>query len=293
MPDKSTPLQKEMISRIVRLVHDDRLQPGAHLNELKLAQRLNVSRTPVRAALEHLARQGFVGRRPNRGMELIASPPIPEQTDDDPTSAQKLIVQIAGDRRDRKLPQEFTESALVRLYDAKREVVREALEHLESMELVERKSGYGWTFPDDLRDAKNKAESARFRVILECGAMLEPDYQISTEWIAEMRARHEQILIQPWTETSGIAFYNMNAEFHEGICAGADNRFILNAIRSQNQIRRLAHYNWTHGYERVATSCREHLEILDRLEAKEYVIAAALMRRHIEMARKVKPNAEN
>jgi DNA-binding GntR family transcriptional regulator len=43
------------------------LQPGAHLNEVQLAERLSVSRTPLREALQRLARDGLVTIIPGRG----------------------------------------------------------------------------------------------------------------------------------------------------------------------------------------------------------------------------------
>ncbi len=42
-------------------------QPGAHLNEVRLAERLSVSRTPLREAVQRLARDGLVTITPGRG----------------------------------------------------------------------------------------------------------------------------------------------------------------------------------------------------------------------------------
>lgn len=41
--------------------------PGAHINEVELARQLNVSRTPVREALNRLSSEGFTTMVPNRG----------------------------------------------------------------------------------------------------------------------------------------------------------------------------------------------------------------------------------
>ena len=78
-----------------------------------------------------------------------------------------------------------------------------------------------------------------------------------------------------------IALFDMNAEFHEGICAASGNRYLQDAARRQNQLRLLSNYDWFYGEERVAITCTEHLQILQWLEAGDNQVAAALMRRHL------------
>lgn len=59
------------VDHMVRVVADrivtGELRPGARLDELSLADRFEVSRTPVREALRQLSAMGLVERRPNRG----------------------------------------------------------------------------------------------------------------------------------------------------------------------------------------------------------------------------------
>ncbi len=49
------------------LAVDYRFKPGERVNEVELAARLGVSRTPVREALNRLSRDGFMNFVPNRG----------------------------------------------------------------------------------------------------------------------------------------------------------------------------------------------------------------------------------
>lgn len=61
----------ETVDQMVRAIADSivtgRLRPGERLDEASLAQRYEVSRTPVREALGQLSAMGLVDRRPNRG----------------------------------------------------------------------------------------------------------------------------------------------------------------------------------------------------------------------------------
>ena len=53
--------------RIRRLVLDGDIAPGERLGQVELAERLGISRTPVREALRRLSAEGFVDLHPNRG----------------------------------------------------------------------------------------------------------------------------------------------------------------------------------------------------------------------------------
>lgn len=61
----------DVVEKVYRLVRDMaieyRFRPGERVNEVELAQRLNVSRTPIRQALNRLVHEEFVTFVPNRG----------------------------------------------------------------------------------------------------------------------------------------------------------------------------------------------------------------------------------
>lgn len=68
-------LRQQLSDEIVR----GTLQPGAPLDETELAQRFNVSRTPVREALRQLTASGLIESRPHRGA-VVAQPSIERLT---------------------------------------------------------------------------------------------------------------------------------------------------------------------------------------------------------------------
>ncbi|OZI18177.1 GntR family transcriptional regulator [Bordetella genomosp. 7] len=57
----------QVYERIKAMATTFRLRPGERVNELELARRLGVSRTPVREALNRIAAEGFLQATPNRG----------------------------------------------------------------------------------------------------------------------------------------------------------------------------------------------------------------------------------
>jgi DNA-binding GntR family transcriptional regulator len=283
-----TALHRELADRIARLVHEEQLAPGARLNENRLAEALGVSRTPVRAALEHLAGQGYVARKPNRGVELVTQPPLPEAaaaaTEDD----DALLLRICRERQRGALPDDVSEKTLMDAYGIGRPAIKLALDRLAELGVVERRLGYGWRFLADVWDAQARRESYRFRMVIEPAAIREPGFALPDDWYREMKRQHQAALEGPWSEASSIAFFEMNAAFHEGIAAASGNRFFVAAIQRQNRLRRLSNYDWKHGRERVEVNCREHLELLERMKAGDTELAALLMQRHLAVASQLK-----
>ncbi|MBR9820098.1 MAG: GntR family transcriptional regulator [Rhodobacteraceae bacterium] len=296
MTDSITPLQRALADRIVGLVHSEGLQAGTRLKEARIAETLGVSRSPVRAAMEILRREGVVTHEPNRGMILAVVPALPEA--DQPEAAggasalDRMLVQIARLRHEQQIGDQFTEAELMRLLEVERPVLREALARIEDLGTISRRSGYGWQFTQGLRDSSAKAESYRFRLLIEPAAIMEPGFALDPEWITQMQREHEAMMTATWQESTSIALFEMNARFHYGICAGSGNRYITEAMARQNQLRRLYNYNWRLGEGRVRVTCQEHLEILARLAAGDLEMAALLLKRHLDGARDAKVSLE-
>jgi DNA-binding GntR family transcriptional regulator len=287
-------LQRELSAGIMDLIRTERLAPGTRLAEVALAERLQVSRTPVRAALKHLANRRLVRAGARRGyfvadaapaMLKAPSRPSPDETD-------RLFLAIARDRRAGRLADEVSERDLMERYGATRPLVQRVLTKLAEVAAVQRKPGHGWRFQPIIADAQARDESYRYRMLIEPAGLLEPSFQLDPAWASQMRRRHQEMLAMPWSETASIALYEVNAAFHEGLAAASGNRYLLVAVQQQNRLRRFANYDWTFGYERVVVNCREHLAILDRLEAGENAPAADLLRKHLQGAARLKRSAD-
>lgn len=282
----ATRLQRDLLPRIVALLHAEGLAAGDRVTELGLAERLQVSRTPVRAALALLAALGVLRQRRTGGYEVAL---LPQDAADlgletDAAADDAISLRIARDRMDGTLPTEVSEADLMRRYGVSRTMIQRILGQLAEVALVERKPGHGWIFQPTLVDRAARHESYRFRLLIEPAALLEPAFRLDGTWIDGMRRRHRDILDAPWRETQSIELFETNAAFHEGLAAASGNRYFATAIQQQNRLRRFSNYDWVYGHERVVVSCLEHLEILDRLQDGDREVAAALLRRHLERA---------
>jgi DNA-binding GntR family transcriptional regulator len=290
-PKKLAPsrLQRQLSADILSYISDERLTPGTRLAEVALAERLQVSRTPVRAALKLLAERKLIRRRAQRGYVVADAPPPPKSPARiEPAETERLFVAIARDRRAGRLAQDVSEHDLMQRCGATRPLIQRVLNRLAEVAAVQRKPGHGWRFEPSISDADARAESYRFRMLIEPAGLLEPGFRLDSNWVTAMRRRHRDMLAMTWSETASIALYEMNAAFHEGLAAASGNRYLLVAVQQQNRLRRFANYDWAFGHARVVTTCREHLAILDLLEAGQRDQAAALLRRHLERAAKLK-----
>lgn len=66
-PPRDAPHGQSAYLRLLEAIHAGDLKPGDRLTETDLAQRLNVSRTPVREAMRRLEADGLVGHVPRVG----------------------------------------------------------------------------------------------------------------------------------------------------------------------------------------------------------------------------------
>ena len=65
-------LHEQVAMRLRQMLVENRIAPGAKLNERELAEVLKVSRTPLREAIKMLAAEGLVELLPNRGAIAVA-----------------------------------------------------------------------------------------------------------------------------------------------------------------------------------------------------------------------------
>ena len=281
MPSEFSPLQIRLARQIADYVRAHSLPAGSHLSAQQLAREFGVSRTPVRKALLLLKDQGIVQPERNRGFFLGRAADQIEDFDLHRSEEESLYERIAEDRLNRRVPIRFTESEYIRRYGVTRSALRRVLQRMSQEGLVRRNHGYGWKFLPIIDSVDAMAQGYRFRIAIEPAALLEPGFEIDRERFAKCRRSNLELLASSATRTPGAWMFEINAEFHEMLALASGNRFFLETVRQQNQLRRLSEYRIFVRPERIAKSCRDHLAILDAIEDGRQQKAAEIMHRHL------------
>jgi DNA-binding GntR family transcriptional regulator len=287
----SSNLQTRLAGRILIHVKERGYGPGAWLSENALAQTFGVSRTPVRGALAVLSRRGLLNAVPRRGYVLKRAlrdqdfEPYSDLASED----DKLVQRMAADRFSGELPDNVSETDLMRRYGVARGSLARVLNGLVQDNVIERRSGHGWRFLPALDATQLHEDSYRFRLLIEPACVLEPTFRLDRARAQRLRQIHVDLLSDGLEKLSSGKFFELNAEFHEFVASCSRNRFLEQAVIHQNRLRRFFSYIAVFAPERMRVSCSEHVAILDRLMAGEREHAATLLWRHLLSSSRVKP----
>ena len=287
-------LAAQLASQILDHIRSNGLARGQHLPSQALADTFRVSRAPVNAAFKFLENMGVVRSEANRGYFLAA--------DANDLADLKLLVndegeeddsyfEIAEDRLAGKLPQQVTENELMRRYDLPRSRLVKILNRIAQEGWIERLPGHGWEFRQTLTSRQSYEAGYRFRATIESAAVLEPTFRVDRDAFQKAREQQQSILDRGWQRLSRAQLFKINSEFHEALVACSGNEFFLDSLQRVNRLRRLIEYRVTLDRSRLTRQCREHLEILDLLEAGKNQEASAYLRRHIQGASSLKSPA--
>lgn len=270
----------------------DGLAAGAHLPEVKLADRLGVSRSPVRAALTLLKDCGVVNLAPNQGYFLVFDADSDAfQSVELPESEEETIYRdLVRARFANLVSKQISVTDVMRRYETDRATANRVLAQMSQEGVIETAPGRGYVFGPALNDASAYNESYRFRLLVEPAAILEPGFRPDPRRMQRLREAHAELLAGAVYSLAMDELFEIDADFHEAIGDFCGNRFLAQAIRLQTRLRRLSEYENYNERERLHASCREHLAILDALEAKDFVRAAELLREHIAVSQQIRPD---
>lgn len=285
-----TPLQIRVAREIVAFARRENLKAGAHVAESLLAEQIGTSRTPVNVALRHLVELGMLSHDLNRGyflnQDAQAFGHVAERFSAEPDDP--LYLRIADDRLARRLPDLVSEIDLMRQYEVSRNTLRHALSRIQQEGWVEKAVGHGWSFQPMIDSPEAYEESYVFRSALEPTGLMASGFKADPVELAGLRRQQELIASTGWESMTPIELFEANSQFHETLAKWSGNRFILQAVRRTDQLRRLVEYRQARSRRPRQTQAREHLDILDAIAAQDALRAASLMRTHLEGARRGK-----
>jgi DNA-binding GntR family transcriptional regulator len=96
-------LHDEVAQRLRELIRSGELEPRSRVNELELAERFGISRTPLREAIKILATEGLLELLPNRGARVVS---ISNQEIDEMIEVVAGLEAIAADLACRRITDE-------------------------------------------------------------------------------------------------------------------------------------------------------------------------------------------
>lgn len=281
------PSTHAIAAQIYDFVRTEHLAEGSHLPAQMLADRLRVSRSPVNQALQLLHERGVLARLPNRGYFVAGPPadgsagdPVPLHLDEG-NALDDTYFRIAEDVLQDRLPVDVTETLLRTRYALTGAQLTHVLGRIAQEGWISRKPGYGWTFSSMLRTPDSLLQSYRLRLALEPAALLEPGYRLDPAVLARCRAA-ECHLLEGGIETDSAAqIHERGVRFHESLVEASGNAFFIETIKRVNRVRRLLSYRSMKDRERYVEHCRQHLEILDLIEAGRLDAASNALRVHL------------
>ncbi|WP_295809167.1 GntR family transcriptional regulator [uncultured Nitratireductor sp.] len=283
-------LQAELARKILILAQDGQWSEGEHVSEIRLADTLGTSRTPVRHVLVALEKRGVFTKIPNVGFRFAGLPNGGQEIEDAlPHSETELLYErVMTARATGEIATEVSETELTEHFGTTRGVIRRVLMRLANSGLAERRTGHGWRFAETLDNKAAIEASYVFRAIIECGAVRDGDFRPDFQQLRELRAQQRKLLEKPVGRISGSGWFEANANFHATIVGWAHNRFLNEAIERQNNLRRMtevAEFTVLTA-EGIRKAARDHLAILDAIEAGDREEAVAILNRHLSRSRK-------
>lgn len=276
-----TPLTHRLALQIAQIIRSDDMPSGTRLTERSLAERLRVSRSPVRAALRHLESMDIVSSSENRGFTVLDPGKSELLGNDEPTNDEDAYLAIARDRLEARLPDRITENELMRRYRLSRTQLTRMLHRIAGEGWIERLPGHGWEFQPMLTSLQSYRDSYRFRLVVEPAAILEPNFVVNRPGLLECRAQQQRLIDgEIWT-ISSAGLFHLNSGLHETIIECSQNAFFVESLRRVDHLRRLIEYKVALDRKRALHACKEHVKLIDLLLDDKREEASAFMRRHL------------
>lgn len=281
----ASPLAQRIAREVMTAIRSGQIAAGSHLSAQQLADEFDVSRSPVREALQILADKGALEQKRNRGYFVLASKgaveespgPVEAMPFDEPNDYQR----IADDWLANRMPPEVTEQYLRETYGLTKAQLSDILMRAVREGWAERKQGYGWRLLPVAKTPEAFEQIYRFRMLIEPAAMLEPTYRPDPAVLARHRSIQQKMLDKDIEILPGEKLLEFGSLFHEDLIGFSRNPFFHQALVRVNRMRRLMEYRSSVDRRRLYTQCSQHLEVIGLLEKGDVIEASYLMRQHL------------
>lgn len=291
MPSTLTVGQRKVLQAIVQYVRRERLRAGEHLPEWLLAKLVGTSRSPVRVVLDYLQAQGVARYDRNKGYFLaVDAADIPASMleaehvlEEDP-----VYLRIARWRFEGKLADSVTEAELARLLGASRAEVHRALMRAQDEGWVERTAGYGWEFAPTVDTLDAYDDLYAVRLALEPACLLSTKFRPVRSELLAIRQEQTAIATGEVSHFTPVELFESNSRFHAIVVGWSGNAVAIGILRRLDRLRRLTEYRQAERPLPRRELALEHCKILEAIELGDTMLAASLLRAHLDGARRKK-----
>lgn len=281
----------ELAQKILDIAGERGIAPGERLAEQALASLCNVSRTPIRKALQVLADRGLVSAETEGGYVLAVDPVVTARLKDDAEGdgESEIYTAILRDLAAGRIAEAQTIASLQRRYDASRQTVQNSLVKLSEENLAERGPGQQWLLKQFAVSADAAAKSYEYRLVTEPLALTLPDFRRDLPALTSLR--QSMLILRGMSEASfdRKLFERTDFDFHTLIARSCGNPFMAEALVNHHRRRNAIPATGHVAVFRLMQSNLEHLQILEQIERGQMELAADLMRVHLQLSRQQRP----
>lgn len=288
---RQSKLADQLAISIEGLIAAGELKPGDALAERVLAERLDVSRSPIRQALRLLEEKGQVVVREDGGYNVAKAPKLPSlemlmhsSVDD----IEPIYLKIAEDRLEGRLPDKISESDLMRRFDLTKAQLSAILQRIVHEGWIERLPGHGWRFLPILTSPETYDQGYRFRILIESAALMEPGFKVDELALRRCLAEQQELIDGAVEWASPAQLFDANTRLHETIAGFSGNVFIVESLKRINRLRRLMEYKKVVDREAAARRCKEHKVLIELLLNGQREAACDFIRLHLRDAAREK-----
>lgn len=279
----------ELAQRILDIVNAQGLQIGERLVEQTLATHCQVSRTPIRKALQILAEKNILTADEDGGYLLgVDAATLPRIADDREGGNHPYDV-ILSDLGAGRLDAAQSVASIQRRYGCSRQDAQNALLRLAEEHLAERGAGQQWLLKTFAADAEALAKGFEFRLVMEPLVLTMPGFQLDHARLSALK--QAMVLLRQQDEFSFDLklFERTDFDFHMALAQACGNPFMTEALCNHHRRRRIVAPVASVNVYRLQQSNQEHIQIIDQIERGNLELAADLMRVHIQLSNNPRP----